>query len=70
MRPVVVCRMKPYIQPFERALAIAELGALAQAEPVPVDQSTSQPMLFSVPSRCEGRLAGPSARLLGGYRGR
>ena len=48
MRPVVVCRMKPYIQPFERTLALAELGALAQAEPMPVDHSTSQPLLFSV----------------------
>ena len=32
----VRCRMKPYIQPFERTLAMAELVAVANAEAVPV----------------------------------
>ena len=41
--------MKPYIQPFERTLALAELSALAQTTPVPFDKGTEQPLLFSVP---------------------
>jgi len=41
--------MKPYIQPFERTLAIAELSALAGTKPVPVDK-TPQPFLFSLPT--------------------
>src|SRR6185295_2119565 len=49
MKPPLVCRMKPYIQPFERALALAELSALADAKPVAVDKEAEQPMLFSVP---------------------
>lgn len=32
----LVCRIKPYIQPFERTLALAELSRLAQATPRPV----------------------------------
>jgi SAM-dependent methyltransferase len=31
----VLCSLKPYIQPFERRLALAELTALANSEPVP-----------------------------------
>jgi site-specific DNA-methyltransferase (cytosine-N4-specific) len=41
--------MKPYIQPFERILALAELSALANAEPVAVDQDAERPVLFSLP---------------------
>jgi site-specific DNA-methyltransferase (cytosine-N4-specific) len=44
----LVCRMKPYIQPFERTLALAELSAMANADPVSVDQNTN-PILFSIP---------------------
>lgn len=49
MKQPLVCRMKPYIQPFERALALAELSALADAKPVAVDKEAQQPVLFSVP---------------------
>lgn len=49
MRPLLVCRMKPYIQPFERTLALAELSALAQTEPVPIDLNAGQSVLFSLP---------------------
>jgi site-specific DNA-methyltransferase (cytosine-N4-specific) len=48
MKQPLVCRMKPYIQPFERSLALAELSALAQIDPVPVDE-TEEPVLFSLP---------------------
>jgi len=41
--------MKPYIQPFERTLALAELSALAHTDAVPVDQNTDQPVVFSLP---------------------
>jgi hypothetical protein len=41
--------MKPYIQPFERTLALAELSAIAGAKPVAVDK-TEEPVLFSLPS--------------------
>ncbi len=33
-----ICKMKPYIQPFERKLALAELAAIAGSEPKPVRQ--------------------------------
>lgn len=49
MRRPLVCRMKPYIQPFERTLALAELSALAQAEPVALDKMVDAPVRFSVP---------------------
>ena len=51
MRERLVCRMKPYIQPFERALALAELSAIAHSEPVPVDRDTERPVIFSLPPR-------------------
>jgi site-specific DNA-methyltransferase (cytosine-N4-specific) len=40
--------MKPYIQPFERALALAELSALAKSSPLPLDQKMADPVLFSL----------------------
>ncbi len=49
MKQPLVCRMKPYIQPFERTLALAELSAIAGAKPVAVDK-TEEPVLFSLPS--------------------
>ncbi|MBV9761916.1 MAG: hypothetical protein JO340_15245 [Acidobacteriaceae bacterium] len=49
MRQPLVCRMKPYIQPFERELALAELSALAHTEPVAVDFGSDHPILFSLP---------------------
>ncbi len=49
MKQSLICRMKPYIQPFERALALAELSALTHTEPIPVDWQTKEPVLFSLP---------------------
>lgn len=49
MKQSLVCRMKPYIQPFERTLALAELSALTQASPVALDTSEDTPVRFSVP---------------------
>src|ERR1039458_9325076 len=49
MSQPLVCRMKPYIQPFERTLALAELNALAHTSPVPIDKQAEHPVLFSVP---------------------
>ena len=34
MTTSVRCQMKPYIQPFERTLALAELGAVANARQI------------------------------------
>jgi len=45
--------MKQYIQPFERALALAELRALAHADPVPVNPQTREPYLFSIPAMAQ-----------------
>jgi DNA modification methylase len=50
MRQPLICRMKAYIQPFERTLALAELSALANSAPVPVERQTGDPILFSIPS--------------------
>jgi DNA modification methylase len=49
MKQTLMCRMKPYIQPFERTLALAELTAVAGARPVAVDTS-DEPVRFSLPS--------------------
>lgn len=46
----ISCRLKPYIQPFERRLAIEELRSLAGADPVPVDGAESSALVFSVNS--------------------
>ncbi|HEV2224516.1 MAG TPA: hypothetical protein VGR84_16105 [Candidatus Acidoferrales bacterium] len=48
MKQQCVCRMKPYIQPFERTLAVAELSAIARTKPIAVDR-TEEPVLFSLP---------------------
>ena len=40
-----ICRMKSYIQPFERKLALAELAAIAGTEPRPVTQANINPWL-------------------------
>lgn len=53
MEQPIICRMKPYIQPFERTLALAELSALAHTDPVPVGQQTKEPVSFSLPTLVE-----------------
>jgi DNA modification methylase len=47
----VVCRVKPYIQPFERQLALRELAALAGADPAPLPALVGPPDQFRVRSR-------------------
>jgi len=45
----LVCRMKPYIQPFERTLALSELSALSHATPTLLHTQAQPPILFSIP---------------------
>jgi hypothetical protein len=44
----VCCRIKPYIQPFERKLALAELASLAGAQPKALSTSRHEPLDFEV----------------------
>jgi hypothetical protein len=58
----VTCRIKQYIQPFERLLAISELKALAGADPVPIGTRSDIAIDFSVeitdrPDKLEAGLA-------------
>jgi DNA modification methylase len=46
--PAIICRMKPYIQPFERQLAIAELKSLSDGNVTPVDGDLESARQFSV----------------------
>ena len=45
---VIDCRIKGYIQPFERHLAIQELRALTAGEVVPIDGSWKTAKIFRV----------------------
>ena len=57
----VRCRIKDYIQPFERSLALQELLAVAATKPIPVDDAeTSTEFIVSTSSSLAtlaGRLA-------------
>ena len=44
----LTCSMKPYIQPFERQLALQELQALASGPVVPVDGDSATARIFSI----------------------
>lgn len=44
----LVCRMKPYIQPFERELALRELRQSTHARPVALRSEASDPVLYQV----------------------
>ena len=44
----LTCSMKPYIQPFERHLALQELQALARGPVVPVDGDAATARTFSI----------------------
>lgn len=50
MKATIKCRIKPYIQPFERKLAIAELQSLAGSEPKPLFSFDVEPLEFEVNS--------------------
>ncbi len=57
MNPIT-CRLKPYIQPFERILAIEELKSLSGTHPIPVDGTEESALVFNVRSdRHPARLA-------------
>ena len=44
----LTCSMKPYIQPFERQLALQELQALASGPVVPMDGDDATARTFSI----------------------
>ena len=46
----LTCCMKPYIQPFERRLALQEMDALARGPVVPVDGDDATARVFSISS--------------------
>ncbi len=48
MNREVVCRLKPYIQPFERVLALKELAALTGAVPTPEATSKTEPLTYRI----------------------
>jgi site-specific DNA-methyltransferase (cytosine-N4-specific) len=59
---LITCRLKPYIQPFERKLALEELRVLSGTVPIPVDGTGEKALIFSVrscqqPFRLADRLA-------------
>lgn len=47
----VCCRIKPYIQPFERKLALAELASLAGTQPTALSTASSEPLDFEVATK-------------------
>lgn len=59
---VITCRLKPYIQPFERILALKELKSLSGAIPSPLAGTEESALLFNVlsdrhPSKLAEKLA-------------
>lgn len=48
MRNVYSCRLKPYIQPFERQLALAELSSLSFSRPRPLERPNAGAMAYEV----------------------
>ncbi len=44
----LLCRMKAYIQPFERELALRELAQLARTHPIALPDLLSEPYLYKV----------------------
>jgi len=48
MKTTLICRMKPYIQPFERKLALNELASLAGSEPQPLPTLHLDPLDYEV----------------------
>ncbi len=53
---LVRCRIKPYIQPFERQLALTELQALARKLPQPADGPLERATTFTVESAVSSRI--------------
>lgn len=44
----MICRLKPYIQPFERTLALKELAALTHSMPVPENSASAELLTYRV----------------------
>ncbi len=51
----LICQLKPYIQPFEKKLAIQELARLSLDTPEPLQQSEDGPALFQVKTASSSR---------------
>jgi DNA modification methylase len=51
MTSPITCRIKPYIQPFERELGLRELRSLAGAKPSPLQDQLDKSGFFKVTSR-------------------
>lgn len=51
MTKTVCCRIKPYIQPFERKLALAELASLAGTQPRALSNHGPEPLDFEVTTK-------------------
>lgn len=59
---LITCRLKPYIQPFERKLALEELRVLSGTVPIAMDAAAESALVFSIrsdqrPVRLADRLA-------------
>lgn len=52
----LTCCMKPYIQPFERQLALQELQALASGPVVPMDGDDATARIFSIACENDARM--------------
>jgi len=50
MKATLTCRMKPYIQPFERQLALIELASVAGSEPLPLPTWNTEPIDYELVS--------------------
>src|SRR3990172_1838086 len=48
MKKVYVCRLKPYIQPFEKNLALAELSMIACSRPRPIQSTINNTLDYEV----------------------
>lgn len=48
---ILTCRIKPYIQPFERMLALRELATVSGDSPSPVDGDTDSALAFTVDTK-------------------
>lgn len=56
MNSPITCRVKPYIQPFERKLALRELEVLAYDAPRAMPAIEDEPQCFRVKSRAPARI--------------
>jgi DNA modification methylase len=56
MSEVVRCYMKPYIQPFERSLALAELAAVAGVEPLSIGETNQKSGEYLVHSNVSAQI--------------